>query len=33
VYLRGIDNTEIIQTAHDRPAPVISASNALRIDP
>jgi integrase/recombinase XerD len=33
VYLRGIDNTEIIQTVHDRPAPVISASNALRIDP
>jgi hypothetical protein len=33
VYLRGIDNTEIIQTVHDRPAPVISASDALRIDP
>jgi site-specific recombinase XerD len=35
VYLRvrGIDNTEIIHTVHDRPAPVISASNALRIDP
>jgi hypothetical protein len=33
VYLRGIDNTEIIQTVRDRPAPVISASNALPIDP
>jgi site-specific recombinase XerD len=33
VYLRGIHNTEIIHTVHERPAPVISASNALRIDP
>jgi hypothetical protein len=33
VYLRGIDNTEIIQTVHDRPAPVIAASIVLRIDP
>ncbi len=28
----GIDNTEIIHTVHERPAPVISASNVLRID-
>jgi integrase len=33
VYLRGIDNTEIIHTVHERPAPVIAASNALRICP
>jgi len=32
VYLRGIDNTEIIRTIHQRPAPVIPAANALRID-
>ena len=31
-YLRGIDNTEIIRTIHQRPAPVIPAANALRID-
>ena len=31
-YLRGIDNIEIIRTVHQRPAPVISAANALRID-
>ncbi len=31
VYLRGIDNTEIIHTVHQRPAPVIPASNALRV--
>jgi site-specific recombinase XerD len=30
VYLRGIDNTEIIHTVHERPAPMISASNGLR---
>jgi integrase/recombinase XerD len=29
VYLRGIDNTEIIHTIHERPAPVISASVGL----
>jgi len=30
VYLRGIDNTEIIHTVHERPAPMIPASNGLR---
>jgi site-specific recombinase XerD len=30
VYLRGIDNTEIIHTVHERPAPVIPASHGLR---
>jgi site-specific recombinase XerD len=29
VYLRGIDNTEIIQTVHERPAPMIPANNGL----
>ena len=29
VYLRGIDNTEIIRTVHERPAPVIPATNGL----
>ena len=33
VYLRGIDNTEIIHTIHERPAPVISASVGLQIGP
>ncbi len=32
VCLRGIDNAEVIQTVRDRPAPVISAPNAVRID-
>ncbi len=32
VYLRGIDNTEIINTVHQRPAPMIPASNALRTE-
>jgi integrase/recombinase XerD len=30
VYLRGIDNTEIIRTIHQRSAPVVSASAALQ---
>jgi site-specific recombinase XerD len=30
VYLRGIDNTEIIHTTHERPAPMISASVGLQ---
>ncbi|MBV8735012.1 MAG: hypothetical protein JO120_09560 [Solirubrobacterales bacterium] len=30
VYLRGIDNTEIIHTIHQRPAPMIPANNGLR---
>ena len=30
VYLRGIDNTEIIHTIHERHAPMISASAGLR---
>ncbi|MGN6169650.1 MAG: tyrosine-type recombinase/integrase, partial [Solirubrobacteraceae bacterium] len=30
VYLRGIDNTEIIHTVHQRPAPMIPANNGLR---
>jgi integrase len=29
VYLRGIDNTEIIHTVHQRPAPMIPAINGL----
>jgi integrase/recombinase XerD len=29
-YLRGIDSTEIIDTVHERPAPVIPATNALQ---
>ena len=29
VYLRGIDNTEIIRTVHERPAPMIPATNGL----
>jgi hypothetical protein len=29
VYLRGIDNTEIIHAIHRRPAPVIPANNGL----
>ena len=33
VYLRGIDNTEIIDTVHERRAPVMSANAGLRIGP
>jgi integrase/recombinase XerD len=29
-YLRGIDNTEIIDTVHERPAPMIPASSGLK---
>ncbi len=29
VYLRGIDNTEIVHTVHERPAPMIPAHNRL----
>jgi len=29
VYLRGIDNTEIVHTVHERPAPTIPAHNGL----
>jgi hypothetical protein len=29
-YLLGIDNTEIVHPVHERPAPMISATNALR---
>jgi hypothetical protein len=25
VYLRGIDNTEIVHTVHERPAPMVPA--------
>jgi integrase/recombinase XerD len=28
-YLRGIDNTEIIHTVHERPAPMIPAATGL----
>jgi hypothetical protein len=31
VYLRGIDNREIIDTVHERRAPVMPASAGLRI--
>jgi len=30
VYLRGIDNTEIIHTVHERPAPMIPADQRTR---
>jgi site-specific recombinase XerD len=33
VYLRGIDNTEIVHTVHERPAPMIPATNGLRLTP
>jgi site-specific recombinase XerD len=29
-YLRGIDNTEIIHTVHERPAPMIPAASQIR---
>ncbi len=31
VYLRGIDNTEIVHAVHERPTPMISATNGLRL--
>ena len=30
-YLRGIDNTEIIHTVHERPAPMIPATPRLAL--
>jgi site-specific recombinase XerD len=30
-YLRGIDNTEIIHTVHERPAPMIPATPRLAV--
>jgi hypothetical protein len=33
IYLQGIDNAEIIDTVHSRPAPVISATSGLRTAP
>jgi site-specific recombinase XerD len=30
VYLRGIDNTEIVHAVHERPAPMIPAHNGLK---
>lgn len=30
IYLQGIDSSEIIETGHSRPAPVISATAGLR---
>jgi integrase/recombinase XerD len=33
VYLQSIDNAEIIDTVHARPAPVIPASTGLRPSP
>ncbi len=29
VYLRGIDNPEIVHVVHERPTPMILATNAL----
>jgi hypothetical protein len=29
VYLRGIDNTEIVDAVHERPAPMIPATHRL----
>jgi integrase len=31
VYLRGIDNTEIVHAVHERPAPMIPAANGLTL--
>ena len=31
IYLQGIDSSEIIETVHGRPSPMISASTGLRI--
>ena len=31
VYLRGIDDTEIVDAVHERPAPMVPAVNALRL--
>ncbi len=31
VYLRGIDNTEIVHTVHERSAPTIPAHNGLQL--
>jgi site-specific recombinase XerD len=31
VYLRGIDNTEIVDAVHERPAPMIPATNGLKV--
>jgi len=31
VYLRGIDNTEIVHTVHERPAPTIPAHHGLHL--
>jgi site-specific recombinase XerD len=33
IYLQGIDSSEIIDTVHSRPAPVISATAGLRAGP
>jgi integrase len=33
IYLQGIDSSEIIDTVHRRPAPVISATAGLRGNP
>ena len=31
-YLRGIDNTEVIQAVHQQPEPMISASRQLLLE-
>lgn len=31
VYLQGIDSSELVQTVHGRPSPMISASAELQI--
>ena len=31
LYLRSIDNTEIVHAIHERPAPMIPATNGLRL--
>ena len=33
VYLRGIDNREIIETVHERRAPMMPANAGLRVGP
>ena len=32
IYLQGIDSSEITDTVHGRPAPVLSATASLRTD-
>ncbi len=31
IYLQGIDNAEMVHAFHERPAPMIPATNGLRL--